>query len=108
MEYPSREAMLAVWNEKTVSEIAQMFSVTPQQIYQYSRKFGLPPKRKVASHVRHGDPTPEEIKERAKAIRSKWSPEERQNRTVGHVKRSRWTPPVISVGEIEAPSFSRI
>jgi hypothetical protein len=40
------------------------------------------------------DPTPEQIRERTKAIRAHWTPRERVRRS--GIKRADWMPPVIS------------
>lgn len=48
------------------------------------------------------DPTPEQIRQRAKAIRKAWSPRERVRRS--NFKRASWMPPLFS--EHDVPGFS--
>jgi hypothetical protein len=48
------------------------------------------------------DPTPEQIRQRSKAIRKAWSPRERHRRA--NFKRISWLPPVIA--ETELPGLS--
>ncbi len=48
------------------------------------------------------DPTPQEILERTREIRAKWTPRERARRL--GIKRAAWMPPVVS--ELELPGGS--
>jgi hypothetical protein len=106
MQYLSKESLSKVWETKGVAEIAAQFGVRKQAIYYWGRKWGLPPRAEPLG-PQPVDPTEKEIEERAREVREKWTAQDRKKRQVGG-GRKRWKPPVIEIGEIEAPSFSRI
>jgi transposase len=107
MELLSRESLAAVWH-KPVREIAQQFGISRSAVYNWGNKWGMRRSEKQFS-PHHPDPSEEEIEQRAAEVRKSWSPSEARRRLVGVAKKtSRWTPPVIETGEIEAPVFSRI
>jgi len=110
MEYLSRDNLAAVWTTKSVPEIAAQFGVGTSTIYHWGKKWKMPQRRKYADlGPRQDDPCEKTIEQRAAEVRAQWSPAERKRRLVGVARKAtRWTPPVIAIGEIEAPSYSRI
>jgi hypothetical protein len=67
-------------------EICQRLGVRPGSFYVIKDRMKLPPRPKAAGAEEFTEvepPTPEEIAERAAAIRAKWPPEEEERRRVG-------------------------
>lgn len=75
----------AVWESMKVADIAAMHGTTEQSVYHWARKYGLPSRLQLVNRDAPlaGDPSPEQIEERAAVIRMGWSDEERQRRVVG-------------------------
>lgn len=91
--------LFALWeSELKNDEIAERLGMTRSQLFGTARRFLLPPRPKNRAANRTGaklvDPTPEEILERAAAIRANWTPEIRAQRCVGG-RKSRWTAPAF-------------
>lgn len=111
----TKEALTKVWMTTTVNEIASQFGMTNQSVYSAARRFGLPSKMELEddddSKPGKDDPTPEQIKERAMAIRKSWSMDEHDRRAIGQ-RRARYEIPRIATAELfgasEAASYSRI
>lgn len=97
-----------LWASSTPTEIAKLCNVSRSSIYQRARTLKLPPRMEMdLPDVER--PTDDEIKKMTAQIRAKWSDEEERLRRVGNRQNGRrWTPPVIEIGEIEAPTYSRI
>ena len=97
----TEEELKNVWATHSVSDIAKMFETTEQTIYGRARAFGLPA-RGSQKHLGEGpapdDPSPEEIEQRAAAIKASWTDEQRRCRCVDR-RRYRY--------EIPKASFSR-
>lgn len=71
-------------------EISQTLGIRPGTFWQVRNRYALP-KRKPARPVsasKEPDPTPEEIAERAAAVRASWSEEEAERRAVGRLRGS--------------------
>lgn len=101
----------AIPEHESVRQLAKVFGVRVQSIYQRIKDWGLSLdelKDRVAEE--RGEPTPEEIAARAEEIRKSWSPAETQRRIVGGGPR-RWRPPSYRFGELvgvaESISISR-
>ena len=95
------------WQTSTkVSDLAKRLKTNEQAVRRMARKLGLGA-RPVPEEGSHLDPSPDEIKERAAAVRASWTPAERRQREC-YDRPSRWTPPTIQIGEIEPPSYARI
>lgn len=97
-----------LWASSTPTEIAKLCNVSRSSIYQRARTLKLPPRMEMdLPDVER--PTTDEIEEMTALIRAKWSDEEERRRQVGRLQNGkRWTPPLIEIGEIEAPTYSRI
>lgn len=108
--------LVALWQTMRVADIAKRFDTTEQSVYYWARKYGLQSRLSMATDESLpgvDDPSEEEIRERASAIRETWSPEERYRRMVAVGRKSR--PDGIRCyktsdlfGESEAASFGRI
>lgn len=104
-----RDEFEELWLKSSPKEIAKQYEVSRMRVYHIAKTFGLKPRSQVVLESDEGAPSESEILERAAAIREKWSDEEERKRRVGNRGTGRkWTAPEIKVGEIEAPSFSRI
>lgn len=99
------EYLKANWQTLRVADMAKRLKMTPQALRRLAIRLKLGPR--PARPLPH-DPNRREIKKRAAEIRSQWTPEERQRREVGIRRPVAWTPPVVLLGEIEAPCFGRI
>lgn len=99
------EKYLREWfHVKPIGELAAHFGTTKDTVWRVARKLGL--KREPPPE---SDPTPEEIAEMTRAIRETWTDSEERHRVVDkRTHRVRWRLKEVSVGEIEAPSYSRI
>jgi hypothetical protein len=63
--------LFRLWNEgKSCVEIAAEFKVTSQQVYKAAKRCGLPSRSRKGQKPTV-DPTPEEIRERAEAIKQR-------------------------------------
>lgn len=91
--------------QKKVSEMATKLGIDEAAVRRLAIRLKLGARPKPENLP--ADPSPEEIESRALAIRESWTPAERNQRWCGP-KRKRWKPPVIQVGEIEAPTYSRM
>lgn len=91
------------WSSAKVADMGQHLKLSQAKVRSIARKINLGPRPERVSHL---DPSRDEIKRRAAAIRKTWSHEEKARRDLrgrseaGRVRR------VVSLG-IEAPSFSR-
>lgn len=89
----TRERLYDLWYDaaKTNTQVADELGITLVRLWQLGRAYSLPPRcRKQATP----DPSIEEIRERAEAIKATWSDEEREKRFVG-LGRRQWTPPAF-------------
>lgn len=93
------------WLTTKVAEMAAKLNVTDQALRRLARKLNLGPRPERGSRF---DPSRKEIRQRAAEVRSRWTPEERSRREVGVRGKAAWTPPMVRVGDIEAPSYARI
>lgn len=104
-----REEFEELWANSNPTEIAKKYEVSRMRVYHIAKTFGLKPRSQMILESDEGAPSEDEILERAAAIRERWSDEEERKRRVGNRGTGRkWTAPEIRVGDIEAPSFSRI
>lgn len=63
--------MFRLWHSGApCSEIALHFGTSSQQVYLAAKRYGLPRRSRVGKRA-PSDPTPEEIRERAEAIKQK-------------------------------------
>lgn len=74
----------------SVPEMAARLGCQQPAVYKIRVQFGLPPRPRVA--CTKTDPTPDEIVARSAEVRSRWSDDERERRSVGKVVA--WQPPV--------------
>lgn len=94
-----KKKLRELWRtERTNADIAAELGITTVQLYVAGRKLKL---EQRWGHVRrvyekHTDPTPEEIAERAAAIRAEWPEGEAERRLVGNVTNPRWTMPAFT------------
>lgn len=86
-----------------VADMAKKLKLSETTLRSIANKLSLGSRPRLENL--QSDPSPEEIKSRAAAVRALWTPAERKQREYGRV---RWIAPTIPVGEIEAPVFSRI
>lgn len=97
------------WPVLSVVQIANKYKTTRATVYSRARMWGLPSRSERQDDDNESSPSPEEIAERAAEVRRGWTGQERASRLVGSSRSPRrWTVPEIRIGEIEAPSFSRI
>ena len=97
------EYLKANWIVLRVADMATRLNLSPTTVRSIARKINLGPRPERASHL---DPSLDEIRRRAAAIRKTWSHEEKARRDLlGRSEAGRARRPV-SLG-IEAPSFSR-
>jgi hypothetical protein len=94
----------ALWlSGESIATLSAQLNRTPSQLTTLARNYNLPTRAQVCAAVREQreleqqftDPSPEEIAERAAAIRNKWSPEEADARVVGRVSRG-WSAPAYA------------
>lgn len=64
-------------------EIAEMLGIRSGSLHALLQRYGVQPKRVVRSGVPTVDPTPDQIAERAAAVRAGWSDAERHRRAGG-------------------------
>jgi hypothetical protein len=89
-----------LWNESAetmpVAEICrQLGGISQSHLYSLAKRHKLPGREKFyANH--EDDPTPEEIAERAAEVRRGWAEGVAEQRLVGYVPDSGWTPPAFS------------
>lgn len=81
----SKELFATLWkNNLTIDELAAFFGVSDESIRVAAKNLQFVNKRKIKQELSNewqpGDPTPEEIKERAAIVRQKWSENERFRR----------------------------
>ena len=95
----------ANWQTARVADMARHLGLSEQKVRRTAILLKLGPRPERGSQY---DPSRSEIKKRAAEVRSRWTPEERARRVVGSLRAAMWTPPMVRVGEIEAPSFARI
>lgn len=81
----SKELFATLWkNNLTIDELASFFDVSDEAIRIAAKNLKFKGKRKIKQELSHewqpGDPTPEEIKERAAIVRQSWSEGERFRR----------------------------
>jgi hypothetical protein len=81
----SKELFATLWkNNLTIDELAAFFDVSDEAIRIAAKNLQFANKRKIKQELSNewqpGDPTPEEIKERAAIVRQKWSESERFRR----------------------------
>lgn len=91
------------WSSARVSDMATHLKLSPTTVRSIARKINLGPRPERASHL---DPSLDEIKRRAAAIRKTWSHEEKARRDLLGRSEAGVGRRVVSLG-IEAPSFSR-
>ena len=91
------------WRSAKVSDMATHLKLSPTTVRSIARKIDLGPRPERASHL---DPSRDEIKRRAAAIRKTWSHEEKARRDLRGRSEAGRVRQVVSLG-IEAPSFAR-
>lgn len=91
------------WTVAKVSEMAKHLKLAETTVRSIARKINLGPRPERPSHL---DPSRDEIRRRAAAIRKTWSHEEKARRDLRGRSEAGRLRPAISMG-IEAPSFSR-
>lgn len=69
----------SLWTTNTVSQIAASLKSSNRHVYQAAKKLGLKSHKELAEER----PTPEEIEERAEAIRKGWTEQEAARRYSG-------------------------
>lgn len=109
-----KSELAEVWTTMRVVDIANKHSMTVQSVYSLARRYGLPSRLTLLAEndgPGEGDPTPEQIKERAEEIRNSWPPGEHNRRFVGK-RRVRYEMPRVATSDLfgasEAASYSRI
>lgn len=92
--------LAAEWqSDLSVDEIAAKYGTHKSTIYNLARRYSLPHRpREEKPDVE--SPSREEIELRAAEVRSRWSEKERENRIVGRVRQTRWTPPSFTRDQI--------
>jgi len=93
----NRNSFNRLWNSNLpVNEIADFFGVSPSLVKTMAIKYGsLSPsarREEQAQEWQPGDPTPEEIKERAAVIRAGWTETELRARLGERKTAERWVP----------------
>lgn len=91
------------WSSAKVADMAAHLKLSPTTVRSIARKINLGPRPERASHL---DPSRDEIRQRAAAIRKTWSPAEKARRDLRGRSEAGRVRQVVSLG-IEAPSFSR-
>ena len=91
------------WSSAKVADMATHLKLSPTTVRSIARKIDLGPRPERASHL---DPSRDEIKRRAAAIRKTWSHEEKARRDLRGRSEAGRVRQVVSLG-IEAPSFAR-
>ena len=81
----SKELFATLWkNNLTIDELASFFDVSDEAIRIAAKNLQFANKRKIKQELSNewqpGDPTPEEIKERAAIVRQSWSEGEKFRR----------------------------
>ena len=81
----SKELFATLWkNNLTIDELASFFDVSDEAIRIAAKNLQFANKRKIKQELSNewqpGDPTPEEIKERAAIVRQNWSEGEKFRR----------------------------
>jgi hypothetical protein len=81
----SKELFATLWkNNLTIDELASFFDVSDEAIRIAAKNLKFEGKRKIKQELSNewqpGDPTPEEIKERAAIVRQSWSEGEKFRR----------------------------
>lgn len=89
------ELLRVLWTDAalTIHQICERVGVAHDTLYKHAKRMQLPRRPRVERYS-DKDPTIDEIRERAAAIRESWSEEERDRRQVGG-KPCRWTPPCV-------------
>lgn len=94
------------WNtHKKVSEMAVKLGMDEPSLRRLAIRLKLGPRPKPVDVP--PDPSEKEIEALTAAIRESWTPAERNQRWCG-ARKVRWKAPLIRVGEIEPPTFSRM
>jgi len=95
------------WKTRRVAEMATELKLAPMTVRSIARRLGLGERPERGSQ---SDPSRLEILFRAAEIRKQWTPEEKAKRDVRRrsPKPIEWEAPTVSIGRIEAPSFSRM
>jgi hypothetical protein len=91
------------WSSARVADMATHLKLSPTTVRSIARKINLGPRPEGASHL---DPSRDEIRRRAAAIRKTWSHEEKARRDLRGRSEAGLGRRVVSLG-IEAPSFAR-
>ncbi len=82
-----RSEFAILWETQETVEIAKEYEITVNQVWDLAKGFKLGPK----PWAKENRPSPEEIRERAAEVRSRWTEQEMEKRFVGAVA---WTPPL--------------
>lgn len=94
-----RQKVRELWTtERSNSDIAAELGLSLLQLYAAGRNLKLRDRSVYVNRVyeRSVDPTPEQIAERAAAIRAEWPDGEEDRRLVGSGAGRRWTTPAFS------------
>jgi len=97
------EYLQSHWRSAKVSDMGKHLKLSQTTVRSIARKINLGPRPERASHL---DPSQDEIRRRAAAIRKTWSHEEKARRDLRGRSEAGRVRQVVSLG-IEAPSFSR-
>lgn len=97
----TKKALARLWYKNIkIDLIAEFFGVSDEKIRTAVKEYELNPKQVVQetydSEWQPGDPTPEEIKQRAAWIRESWTENERLHRMGMRVEQAAWTPPAFT------------
>jgi hypothetical protein len=97
----TKKALSKLWYKNVrIEDIALYFGVSDERIRVAAARYNLDPKNKVQevfdSEWQPGDPTQEEIKERAAEIRAKWTATEHLIRRGIRTDTPVWTPPAFT------------
>lgn len=97
-QFDSKKVRELWTTERSNSDIAAELGLSLLQLYAAGRKLKLRNRSVYVNRVyeRSVDPTPEQIAERAAAIRAEWPEGEAERRLVGNVAAPRWTIPAFT------------
>ena len=95
------------WKSRRVADMAKELKLSPTTVRSIAIRLSLGARPERGSQ---SDPSRLEILYRAGEIRKGWSPEEKAKRDLlGRSPRTvDWEAPTVRIGQIEAPSFSRM
>jgi hypothetical protein len=87
------EKLKSMWEDNTLEDLAEMFKVTPLEIYTLGRQMKLSPRDRP-----HPDEISQQvIEERAAEVRAKWTVREERRRFIGG-RSGQWKAPTYRIG----------